>query len=207
MSNYSQTSILISSVRFSITTMSNSFISLTYLSLLDKIFWLVLWSAIEPGLGITACSLATLRPLFRACSRAITTWRSTGDKSRYSTYERHSGDLSPTVERGQNQDGALSILEETVDSNTKVNRDQTMDDDMDNNKSFSSIFVSKKGESIGQKIKKASWWRPPEFAAGLRTEFRRATRDIQLEEINTRTIRSTQKDIETASEVQLTENG
>ncbi|TLD36890.1 hypothetical protein E2P81_ATG02672 [Venturia nashicola] len=37
----------------------------TDLSFFKKLHWLVIWSAVEPGLGITAASLATLRPLLR----------------------------------------------------------------------------------------------------------------------------------------------
>jgi hypothetical protein len=77
--------------------------------------WLALWSALEPGLGIIATSLATLRPLVHTVSLTLDTWKSTGKNT--SSQPRNTGMISDQSEpRKRPAEKGFSVLDETMDT-------------------------------------------------------------------------------------------
>lgn len=157
------------------------------LDFLCKMLSLALWSALEPGLGIIAASLATLRPLLRTISKTFETWKSI--ETNRSSAQRETGPASehygPRMRRSER---GFSVLQEddveatmnTVDERNAELKTQT--NVMNTVSSHSQTSMDKPEKEIAEPQKpKASWWALPEKPFGLVTDFRRATRDIRLE--------------------------
>jgi len=163
---------------------------------LTNMLQLALWSAIEPGLGIIASCLATLRPLVRTFSQTFTSIKSrtrqtgnksTGGLSKIVGSSRTGNVKSPTQERRHVQQNSLSDIGEDIEMKTNENVPDFGDSDKKfGSTRFSELPTTQKPtkESMGQRIKKASWWKPPTFRAGLMTEIGNAARAVEEEEEN-----------------------
>jgi len=164
------------------------------LDFLCKMLSLALWSAIEPGLGIIAASLATLRPLLRTISRSFDTWRSTiGNRS---TLPGNTGRASEQFEppKRHSERGFSVLKEHDVESGTnKVNESGTRQKShanmMVSGTTDSQISIDKQEHNIEeeeQRPEKSSWWTLPAKPFGLVTDFRQATKDIRLENMDSK---------------------
>jgi hypothetical protein len=165
---------------------------------------LALWSAIEPGLGIIASSLATLRPLVRTFSQTLSSWKSSHGSSRDSANNR---DSRSQVNK-RNKIKEMQLEKEFVGigltTETEVDSIEAMKGNVKQFESLSTVLTppvltSQNEKSVERRIRKVSWWRPPSFPTGLMTEFRHATREIQLESGTPRSMTSTGLDVETGS--------
>lgn len=162
-------------------------------------FGLALCSAIEPGLGIIASSLATLRPLVRTFSQTFSSWKSSRDSTRIS--ENNQASTSQVMKQQKMkklkmEKGFTSLGESTE---MEVGKSEVMNDNTKQFESLSSFAGLQNENPVARKIRKVSWWRPATFPTGLMTEFRRAASDIQLESITPRSMASTGLDVETGS--------
>jgi hypothetical protein len=70
----------------------------------ENLLWLVIWSTVEPGLGITAASLATLRPLLRRLESQLSSLTSQSRSGSHSNPSEASLASKPTFHaRSQSQ--------------------------------------------------------------------------------------------------------
>jgi len=137
---------------------------------------LAVWSAVEPGLGITATSLATLRPLAQTVTHTLKTRR--GSKKNTNSNPRSSGTLSVENKSRPRPEGrGFSVLNEGFNVTMK-----TVDTTFDGSKDSIHIASNSEPSDEERSLSKVTWWRLPKQSTGLMTEFRRATRDIRLEE-------------------------
>jgi hypothetical protein len=135
--------------------------------------WLTIWSIIEPGLGITAGSLATLRPLIRTIAR----WMSSRDTE--TTIDSTTELQSPVMEIVQSKQGPhivvmsskmLTSIEEEHVTHVRTPPDSISSMPVDQGQQGSTAQQQKR------RMKGTNWlrWRLPLFSAGLMTEMNHA---------------------------------
>jgi hypothetical protein len=137
------------------------------------------------GIGIIAMCLATLRPLLRTFTQALSSIRSS-ESSRNSSERsgRPSEPKEPISPGGQlntkdihpNAARRLPFLDITG-TDTNFTTDETTLDYSEHHSSDTAVTHLE----AGPKIKKATWWRPLSFNAGLMTEFNNAVKKVQDE--------------------------
>jgi hypothetical protein len=166
---------------------------------------LAIWSTIEPGLGITAACLATLRPLLRTLTKALIALRSSENRTSNRDIAEDEAHRPRSPDPLEKLDAKKPSFSGAGVSFATQGSDQSDDVDVadvaHNYKSWPDLLATRTpnvNDPMAHKIKKASWWRPPSFNAGLMTEIRHAVRDVQTEEQTRSATRLTHDDAELA---------
>ncbi len=86
----------------------------------------VIWSAVEAGLAITAANMATLRPLFNACLSRTKLWGTTTARANPSGYGQSKKNTAFSSRKGYMCSGSRSKIEEMGLSSMNENGSETM---------------------------------------------------------------------------------